>query len=92
MCTGADFRVRKEKVKDWGEHDERGSEKKGRKVERSAKEESGLQHFICVELCRLQFSQVSDMLLTLTMGIPPGNSVLQSQKESQRKRQPPAQN
>lgn len=45
---------------------------KGRRVERSKREreESGQQHFLRVEACSLQFSQVSDRLFTLVRDLP----------------------
>lgn len=45
---------------------------KGRRVERSKREreESGQRHFLRVEACSLQFSQVSDRLFTLVRDLP----------------------
>lgn len=67
-----------------GGHDERGSEREVKRVERS-------KHFVLMEPRRRQFSQVSDGLFTpfggLVGGIPWGNPPLQSQRGGGRERE-----
>lgn len=64
-----------------GEHNESGSEKKGRKVERSKRErERKRVDSSTLSACSLQFSQVSDRLFTLIRD-PVGNHIFHRQKE-----------
>lgn len=71
-----------------GELDERGSEKKGRRVERSKREKKEWTAALCpVEPCRLQFSQVSERLFRLILDL-----VIPFYRDREKERQLPIQN